>query len=251
MEKELFTGHKHKEASPAGGAFSAKRSRFAIIVAGGCGMRAGGGLPKQFHIVCGRPMLFWSLKAFYRQDPDTGIIVVLHPDYIELWQQLVAELPFEEQIPHSIAPGGAERSESVANGLNLLASAAPQSLVAIHDAARPLVSTELIERGWLTSAQYGTAVPVVAMTDSLRRVHSPGESSVVDRKEYVAVQTPQVFTLEIAHAAHAQKGFFTDDASMAEKAGFKIALFEGERTNMKVTTAEDFVVCEALMQKIL
>ena len=219
--------------------------KYAVIVAGGSGSRMGGGIPKQFRNLCGRPVLWWSMKAFRDEDPATNIILVLPEEFVKLWQDYFHSLPESDRFSHEITIGGATRTESVKNGLAHVAS--PDSLVAVHDGARPLVTPELISKGWETAQQHGAAIPVVPVTDSLRKVNGDN-SEAVDRSEYVAVQTPQVFKTSILKEAYAQAGenTFTDDAAVVENAGFKVALYPGSDTNFKLTHPKDLQIAAVL-----
>ncbi len=213
--------------------------KYAIIVAGGEGTRLGGGLPKQFRELNGRPVLWWSLKAFHDENPDTHIRVVLHPGFFDEWDLLVEALPVDERIAHEVVCGGRTRTESVKNGMMGI-PADKESLVAIHDAARPLVTPAMISRGWEAALATGGAVPAVPVTDSLRRL-TPEGNEAVDRSEYVAVQTPQVFLTEKLRAAYEAMpdAVFSDDASAFEAAGGRVTLFEGSPDNMKITNPGD------------
>ncbi len=228
--------------------------KYAIIVAGGSGLRAGGDIPKQFQAICGRPMLWWSLKAFYDEDPSCRLIVVLHPGFFDDWDRLCSEL-MEEQIPHEVVCGGRTRAESVANGLMAIPIKENDGIVAVHDAARPLVTTGIIRRGWEKCMESGFgSVPVVPVTDSLR-VCSGGKSQAVDRSLYVCVQTPQVFPLQSLRTAYRQADTlsvqFTDDASVVEASGFYVSLYDGSPENIKVTHPSDFTVAGLLLSERL
>lgn len=225
--------------------------KYAIIVAGGEGNRAGGVVPKQFQLIAGIPMLWWSVRAFHAEDPDTRIILVLHPGFFDEWDLLYAELPeADRKIDVHISCGGRSRLESVRNGLMSVPDG-NDALVAVHDAARPLVSVEMISRGWLAAEESGAAVPAVGMTDSIRRIEA-GVSVSVPRKDYVKVQTPQVFDASLLK--HAYEGtlsdLMTDDASVVEAAGHKISLYEGSPYNMKVTEPLDIKIAETLIELI-
>lgn len=224
--------------------------KYAVIVAGGEGTRLGGGLPKQFRELKGRPLLWWSMKAFHDEDPSTNIIVVLHPGFMDEWRNLFSQLKPEEQFPHKIVAGGSSRTASVKNGLKDILMT-PETLVAIHDAARPLASKELIARGWEAAQITGGAVPAVPVTDSLRHLGKQG-SNAVDRNEYVAVQTPQVFLGKLLAEAYSSQPdlIFSDDASAFEAAGGKIELFEGSHLNMKVTNPGDLEIVSVLMDTV-
>ncbi len=224
-----------------------KPNKYAVIVAGGEGNRAGGSIPKQFQLLKGVPVLWWSVRAFHEEDPSTKIILVLHPGFLDDWDIMFSELPEEDRkIPVHISCGGRSRLESVKNGLMSVPD--EDALVAVHDAARPLVTPELIARGWEAARRYKAAVPVVPMTDSIRRLDGDA-SQAVPRKDYVKVQTPQVFDASLLKAAYHQTlgSGMTDDASVAEAAGHSICLFEGSPYNMKITGPMDLLVAATLM----
>lgn len=223
-------------------------NRYAVIVAGGSGTRMGGGIPKQFRSLCGRPLLWWSLAAFHKENPETKIIVVLPENFVALWKDLFRSLPEQEQIEHEVTVGGSSRTESVCNGLSLISD--NESLVAVHDGARPLVTSEMISDGWKTALNYDACVPVVPVTDSLRKL-SGDESEAVDRSKYVAVQTPQVFKTGLLQKSYekAKGESFTDDASVVENSGHKIKLFKGNTNNIKVTHPGDFDMVELLIRQ--
>ena len=220
----------------------------AVIVAGGSGTRMGGGIPKQFRSLCGRPVLWWSMKAFHDEDPGTRLIIVLPKDFIGLWNDFYTSLPEKEQFSHEVVAGGESRSESVTHGLALIED--KDSLVAIHDGARPLVSSEMISKGWIAAEKYGAAIPVVAVTDSLRKISEEGNEAV-DRNVYKAVQTPQVFKSSLLKDAYriAENRTFTDDASVVENAGYKVNLFEGNPDNIKITNPKDLAIAAVIMGK--
>lgn len=222
--------------------------KFAVIVAGGTGSRMGGGIPKQFRSLCGRPLLWWSMKAFHIENPDTELILVLAADFMDLWNDFFMSLPYQDQFKHKVTTGGATRTESVNNGLKLIID--EDSLVAVHDGARPLVSCDLISKGWKEAEINEAAIPIVPVTDSLRKL-SEGESVAVSRSDYVSVQTPQVFRTGLLKKAYAavDSNTFTDDASVVEHFGHKVSLFEGNPTNIKVTNPGDMLIAAALMGK--
>ena len=225
-------------------------SKYAIIVAGGVGSRSGDSVPKQFHDICGHPMLWWTLKAFHNENPDTGLIVVMHPDFMEYWKEIAGE-----DCPiHLLIPGGATRKDSVASGLSLIPDYA-HGLVAVHDAARPLATRKLIEEGWEEAAKFGAVIPGVPVSDSLRE-GTADDSKSVDRSRYFSVQTPQVFDITLLKDAYRKTEerdarLFTDDASVAEAAGNRIHIYEGDPVNIKVTYPGDFrIAADILMNRI-
>jgi len=224
--------------------------KYAVIVAGGCGRRAGGEVPKQFQMLRGRPMLWWSMKAFMDEDESVSLVLVLHKDYQELWHRMFQALPPSERFAHEIAAGGETRYHSVKNGLSLIPEHR-DAFVAVHDAARPMIAPQVIRRGWKASAGNNCgAVPVVPVTDSLRLL-SDNSSRAVDRTRFAAVQTPQIFPLALLRNAY-RKPFsplFTDDASVAEAAGVKCILYPGDTRNVKVTNPGDIAIAELIMSR--
>lgn len=220
-----------------------------MIVAGGSGSRMGGGIPKQFRSLCGRPVLWWSMKAFHDENPKTRIILVLPKEFITLWQDFYSSLPEEEQYEFKAVEGGKSRFESVRNGLDEI-KISENVLIAVHDGARPLVSGNIISKGWEFAEKNGAAIPVIPVVDSLREITSEGSFSV-DRSKFMAVQTPQVFKASVLQDAYnkAGKEIFTDDASVVENAGQKISLFEGSADNIKITNPKDMAIAGLLMGK--
>lgn len=222
--------------------------KYAVIVAGGSGSRMGGGIPKQFRSLKGKPLLWWSLRAFYNENRATTLILVLPEDFIDLWKDFFEMLPEELRFPHKITKGGKTRTESVINGLALIDEI--DSLVAVHDAARPFIDSNIILSGWKTAEEKGAAVPVVAITDSLRKKNDTG-SKAVDRSDYYAVQTPQVFKTKILKESYENLAgeIFSDDATAVESNGHEVFLFEGKPENIKVTNPRDMEIAEILMNR--
>ncbi|MEO8149469.1 MAG: 2-C-methyl-D-erythritol 4-phosphate cytidylyltransferase [Bacteroidia bacterium] len=222
--------------------------RFAIIVAGGTGSRMKTDVPKQFLILGGKPVLMHSIEKF--ADCNAEVIVVLNENLFDEWKSLCGKYNFK--ISHQLANGGATRSESVFNGLKKIAETNPDNqkeIVAIHDAARPLVSKQLIEKLFAAAVENGNAVPAIKVAESLRRITSEGNDTA-NRDEFVVIQTPQCFHFEKLFDAY-QKSTdlnFTDDASLFESQGYKINLVEGEKNNFKITVAEDLKIAEALIK---
>lgn len=222
--------------------------KIAVILAGGEGLRAGGDEPKQFRELGGKPMLYWSVKAFADEDRQTRILVVIHPGFREEWAEELKKYSEEFGVECEMICGGRTRFNSVDNALMDI-EPREDEYIAVHDAARPLLSVEMIRRGWKCASENGTAVPVLPMTDSIRRLDSEGSESV-DRSDYVRVQTPQIFLSSDLKRAYSV-GFrpeFTDDASVIEAAGFRMSLYKGDEDNMKVTHPSDFVIAEVLLR---
>lgn len=219
-------------------------NKYAIIVAGGKGLRMGGELPKQFIPVEGRPVLMRTLDTFHASDPTIQLILVLPRDHQPYWQELCREYQFA--VPHRIADGGATRFHSVLSGLSLVE--APEALVAVHDGVRPFVSSEVIASCYREAEHHGAVVPVIPVVETVR--HLVGEASVtVSRDAYRLVQTPQTFRATLLRRAYEQpySDAFTDDASVVEALGHTVHLVEGNRENIKLTTPFDLVVAKALV----
>lgn len=223
--------------------------KYALVMAGGEGRRAGAEMPKQFVRLLGIPMLWWSVMAFHEEDPSTEISVVMHPGFFDDYDIMLSELPRAVRgIGVRLVAGGRSRGESVANGI-LALSDSRDALIAVHDAARPLVTPALIHAAWECAAAQGSAVPVCSVTDSLREL-SADDSVAVDRSRFVSVQTPQTFRADILHAAYRlpDRPEFTDDASRVEACGRHVTLCDGIPENMKVTNPSDFAVAETLLK---
>lgn len=221
------------------------QKKYAIIVAAGSGKRLESEIPKQFMELAGKPLLLHSLEKFFNYDKEIIIYLVLPQAYISFWQELAEKN--KVIIPHNIVAGGDERFHSVKAALDLIED--ENGLVAIHDAARPLVSEQLIKLSYDVAADCGSALPAVPLKDSLRRkVNGKWES--VNRSDFKAIQTPQVFNLKLLKEAYHQeyKPGFTDDASVYESAGYLVELVEGEERNFKITTPEDLYYGRYLLE---
>ena len=221
------------------------KERYAIIVAGGRGLRMGGELPKQFLPLSGKPVLMRTLELF--EGEVSRIILVLPEDHIPFWEELCQQYHFT--LTHTVALGGETRFHSVRSGLSHLPQ---EGLVAVHDGVRPLASHELIRRSFEEAERSGAALPTCPVTDSLRLRQEEGKSEAVDRSRYVAVQTPQTFDLGRLQQAYEQaySPLFTDDASVYEAASLgTITLVAGEETNIKLTTPRDLLLAELLLRE--
>lgn len=210
----------------------------------------GGARPKQFMLLGGMPILARTINNFAAALPGAEIVVVLPAEHTGFWHNLSARF---EVAPHTVAEGGRERFHSVKNGLAALKR--DPELIAVQDGVRPLVSAELIRRVAEAAERYGAAIPVVEAVDSLREVEEQrtetegiAASHVADRRRFRIVQTPQIFRADILRGAYGAeyRAEFTDDASV-EAAGHGVFLARGERGNLKITTAEDFILAEALL----
>ncbi len=218
---------------------------YAIIVAAGSGARMKTALPKQFLELAGKPILVHTIEKFHRYNPQMELLLVLNEEYIQFWEDLKRTINFT--IPHTIVAGGNERFYSVKNALELIKD--DTGIVGIHDAVRPLVSLKTLEAAYNTARERSTAIPVIAIHDSIREVDNKGNNHAVDRQSLRVIQTPQCFELETLRNAYNQNYHpsFTDDASVVEASGVKIHLVEGNRANIKITTPEDLRMAESLL----
>ncbi len=225
--------------------------RHVLILAGGDGTRAGGDMPKQFQQLLGIPMLWWSVRAFHHQDPDAEIAIVMHPGFFDYWDIIRAEMNNADRaIPVRLVCGGINRMASVRNGLMQIPST-PEDFVAVHDAARPIVSEELIAELWEAAEFSGAAIPCCKESNSLRKIEKPDFTIPIDRSDILTVQTPQTFRsdwLKEAHERFANSGSFTDDASMVQECGHQVRIVNGDPANIKVTNPVDFIIADALLR---
>ncbi len=219
---------------------------YIIIVAGGKGLRMGGDIPKQFLPIKGKPVLMRTIERFHECSPQLRVILVLPREQQDYWHTLCRDHSFG--IDHTVVDGGDTRFGSCRNGLAAIPDD-EEGVVGIHDGVRPFVSADTVERCFARARQCGAAIPVLPVTDSLRRVSGDGKSSHgVNRSEYRAVQTPQAFSIQVLKKAYRQscQDSFTDDASVVEAMGVKVDMVEGNRENIKLTTPFDLKIAETL-----
>lgn len=221
------------------------RAVYAVFVAGGSGTRMGGDVPKQFLDLGGIPILQRSVERFLDAAPDSRVIIVLPERHLDQWQELC--LQHAVSFPQTIVHGGMTRFHSVQNALGKVPDGA---IVSIHDGVRPLFTPGLV-RAMLDRMQLPGSpqalIPAVPVTDTLRSTDP--SLPAPDRSRLVAVQTPQMFLSEVLKQAYRQPydTAFTDDASVAERAGARIELFPGEKYNLKITTPEDLALARLLI----
>ena len=220
---------------------------YAIIVAGGSGSRMNAAIPKQFLLLDDKPVLIHTIEAFYRSDLSPEIILVLPSSYHAYWKEICIQYDFK--ISHTVISGGKERFFSVKNALDIVPD---DSIVAIHDAVRPVVSSDLIRRCYSEAVRAGTAIPVVESRDSLRKKEDD-TSRAIARDEILIVQTPQVFQSRLLKKAYLQEytPAFTDDASVAEKAGISIHTTEGDHKNLKITFPQDLAIASLFIKEMI
>jgi 2-C-methyl-D-erythritol 4-phosphate cytidylyltransferase len=205
----------------------------------------GSAVPKQFLEIGEKPILLRTLERTRFLAPEANLILVLPDGQRATWQEICNN--FHCNIPHLLAVGGKTRFHSVKNGLALIHDM--EGLTAIHDGVRPFVSARLLTQLTMTAKQHGNAIPAVPVDESMRRIKKTG-TMIVNRSQYVLIQTPQVFKtttiLKSYQLSFSQR--FTDDASVVEHSGEKIILVEGSKENIKITSPFDMIVAEAILQ---
>jgi len=219
---------------------------YAIIVAGGKGNRMNQAVAKQFLELNKKPVLMHTIEAFHNCVLNPDIILVLNRQLHSLWEELCNSHQFT--IPHRVIAGGGERFDSVKNGLAVIEGPA---VVAVHDAVRPLVTAETILRSYEMAEEKGNAIAAIQPVDSVRIKKEGQVSAALNRNELYLIQTPQTFMYDQLEKAYLQpyKPEFTDDASVVEQAGYPINLLPGDRSNIKITYAEDLEMAEFLLHK--
>jgi 4-diphosphocytidyl-2-methyl-D-erithritol synthase len=217
--------------------------KYAVIVAGGSGLRMGSLLPKQFLLIHQKPIIWYTLHTFLKSYKDINLILVLPAEYYEtglaICEEIISANPIETII------GGETRFHSVQKGLSLIKE---QSIVFIHDAVRCLLTPSLIHHCYEEALRFGSAIPCIDSKDSVRIKHQSGHKAV-SRTDVKLMQTPQTFLSEFILPSYQvpYQDFFTDDASVAEASDYKIHLVEGEDNNIKITTPLDLAIAEELL----
>jgi len=219
----------------------------AILVAGGKGTRMGGAIAKQYLPIGGKPILMRTLEVFHHLDKKIELILVLPESDFEYWKKLCETYNFS--IPHQLVAGGSSRFQSVRNGLNQLSDSC--ELVAIHDGVRPFVSPGVIAESFEVAGKSGSAIAVVPLKDSIRKVTEDGLSFFQERQLFRLVQTPQTFIVsKIKKAFEVEElAQFTDDATVYEHQGWQVELIAGNPENIKITAPEDMEYAEFLVSK--
>ncbi|GAF25724.1 2-C-methyl-D-erythritol 4-phosphate cytidylyltransferase [Moorella thermoacetica] len=219
-----------------------------IIAAAGRGRRLGREVNKVFLPLAGKPMLAYSLAVAAASPLVDEIIIVTRPDDIPLCRQVVAGEGAGKV--KAIVAGGAERQDSIAEGLKAVARAA--EWVAVHDGARPFLTPALLEKTILAARTTGAAIAALPVKETIKQGGEAGiVAATLDRKGLWSAQTPQVFRREWlvdAYREAAEKGWqATDDAALVERLGYPVKLVPGEETNIKITTPGDLVLAGALL----
>lgn len=217
--------------------------KIAVIVAGGNGTRMNSELPKQFLLLKGKPVLYYTIYTFLQAYNDLHIILVLPEEYIAAGQEIIDAFFDYKRI--QITAGGRTRFHSVQNGLALITE---ESMVFVHDGVRCLVTKDLIQRCYEVAIETGSAIPVADCKDSVRLIK--GElNEAIERTRVKLVQTPQTFHSKILLPAFKidYKDKFTDEATVVEAFGLKVNLIEGEENNIKITRPADLIVAALLL----
>lgn len=241
---------------PAGGQLKSQRPRakgqgvpgraalYGLVAAGGRGKRFGAA--KQFARLCGKPLLLYSLEAFENCPGLSGCVVVVPARQVKAVEALVRRAGLRRVL--AVVPGGAERTDSVRSGLALLPD---DGFVAIHDAARPMLTPAMLKAGFADVRRRGPVTLGRPVTDTLKRARAGTIEDTVDRAGLISVQTPQFFPLPLIKRAHASAaaGRFvaTDDCALVERLGITVGWLEGPADNLKVTTRADLKLAARML----
>lgn len=221
----------------------------AIILAGGKGKRMRSAISKQFIDIKGKPIIYYTLKKFSENKKIDNIIVVLPEDEVKYFKENILK-KYELRI-NKIVIGGKERQDSVYNALKSLKNSSTD-IVLIHDGARPFISERIINEGIKFAEIYGAAAPGVMPKDTIKVKNEKNFSvDTPNRANLVSIQTPQVFKFDEILECHEKIRYngenVTDDTMVVEKYGYSVYLYDGEYTNIKVTTPEDLILAERLI----
>lgn len=228
----------------------AKIKTSAVIPAAGSGKRLNSKTKKQYLEIQDKPLLFYTLRVFQVSDDIDEIIVVApKKDLTHTLDNIVKKFGFSKV--KSVVEGGAERQDSVKNGFD--AVSAGTEIVVIHDAARPVINTELINKVVESAAGNGSAISALQVTDTLKMAFDGVVKNTFPRENFWRSQTPQAFNYNILKECYDRKlideSIFTDEAQMVEFAGFEVSLVEGLQYNIKITTNDDFKLAGFLLKE--
>jgi len=220
--------------------------KYAVIVAGGSGQRMGAGIPKQFLLLQGKPLLWHTVNTFLQSFEDMQLVLVLPSAHLAEGESIKQLFPGDARRI-SVTEGGATRFQSVQNGLGKVNE---PSIIFVHDGVRCLVTAQLIRNCYAQALEKGSAIPAVTATDSIRVVHANGHA-VADRNKIRIIQTPQTFQSALLLPAFAQtyQEAFTDEATVVESFGKEVLLIEGEYENIKITRPADLLVAEKILEE--
>lgn len=220
-----------------------------IIPAAGVGKRCNTNLPKQYVKFCGKEMLAYTIEKFQNCKAIDEIIIAVNMEYYNDVISIVNKYNLNKVI--KVVMGGKERQDSVYNAIKLV-DATDDDIVLVHDAARPFVTTHIIESAIDFTLKKGATVVAIAAKDTLLKSHSNTAETYLDRKFVYYVQTPQSFKYSILknafEYAYANNKYYTDESSLVKEAGFPVEIIEGSFINFKVTTSDDLLLAEKLLQ---
>jgi 2-C-methyl-D-erythritol 4-phosphate cytidylyltransferase len=220
-----------------------------IVPAAGLGKRFGSGTNKPFHPLLGKPLIVWSLEVFQQIDAITEVIPVLKDSDMELGISLFEEYTLTKV--KRIAPGGKERQDSVYNGLRLLKDGT--DTVLIHDGARPLVDSGMVDTVLQQISGFDGVIAGVPVKDTIKEVEDSIVKSTLRRETMWAIQTPQLFLYDPIMKAYSrameEKFYSTDDSALLERRGGRIKVVMGSYSNIKVTTPEDIALAERILKE--
>lgn len=222
-----------------------------VVVAGGVGERTQKNIPKQFVEIHQKPIIIYSLEVFSKVHPDALIVIACHKEYIEYCKTLIQKyLPTSSNIV--VIEGGKTRFHSVKNSLDFLHQIKFSGIVAVHDAARPCITTQLVQTCLQEAEKYTNAIPAIPMYESIRQITTNG-NTMVDRSQFVVVQTPQCAMFDTIYKAFQQtyKEIFTDEANVLESFGIPIHLCDGDKNNIKITYPIDFEIASLILKTYL
>ncbi|MCS7085949.1 MAG: 2-C-methyl-D-erythritol 4-phosphate cytidylyltransferase [Bacteroidia bacterium] len=228
--------------------------RYVLIVGGGTGRRMGAPVPKQYITLLGKKILLHTVERFLKVENIVRWVTVVPEGYEAMTRDLIAQnVGFDFLRLHRTTPGGPTRTASVWRGLTALnenfdAPAKENALVAIHDAARPLIDPVVIENGFKNAETKGSAVACLKVRHSLRQITENG-TRAVRREMFLEVQTPQIFPFGQLYQAYKRfkDSDFSDDAALYEAAGFAVHTYPGSEVNLKITYPTDLAVAEQIL----
>ncbi|PWT79191.1 MAG: 2-C-methyl-D-erythritol 4-phosphate cytidylyltransferase [Bacteroidetes bacterium] len=218
--------------------------KYAVIVAAGSGTRMGLSTPKQFLLLQGKPIIWYTINAFLDAYDDLQVVLVLTKNHFAEGESIIRSISGHDRI--KIVAGGSTRFQSVKNGLSHVEH---PSIVFVHDGVRCLITTGLIHRCYQSALDHGNAIPAISSIDSVR-IEKDGQNESIDRSRVKLIQTPQTFQSNaLAEAFQSCSDVdLADEATVVEKAGGRIHLLEGESTNIKITRPLDLLLAEKILQ---
>jgi 2-C-methyl-D-erythritol 4-phosphate cytidylyltransferase len=218
-----------------------------VIPAAGQGKRMNAGKNKLFIELSGIPIIIYTLRVFENDKNCQGIILAINPQEEAYFSELINN--YDLKKVKKLVPGGAERQQSVFNGLKHV----DEDIVLVHDGARPFIEEKLIHQLTEAAAQYAGAIVAVPVKDTIKKVQGRSVVETVERSSLWAVQTPQAFRVSVLYKAHQaaehEQFLGTDDASLLERMGEQVVIIEGDYDNIKITTQEDLYFAESILQK--